>query len=634
MDGFDDLLAPSRSVLEENPFSDPFGKRSGSPDPWASPFVQQHDSVFHSGFGSHEPTSPTDEPAHDEEVMVATPVSPTTSVDPLDSAAANEPEEEEEHKSPPTSPSPGFRESVEAAATETEPSRTNFSETATIRPTEPEELEPTIPVPEEPAPRQDDTALPSHTKSISQSGPALSHSEPAWGPLEQTGNVDRAFSSLSLGGETLGGWRGEQENWSNDRPASRFPTEQDDDSDDDKPIGTLRSPERGGLTSPRTQHEPKADQPMFDISVDDPQKVGDPIRSFTMYTVHTRTTVSSIPKSHPFPVLRRYSDFLWLYEQLSLNNPGVVVPPVPEKNTFGRFDDQFVRQRRFALEKCIQKIANHPILGKDTDLKMFLESDSFALDIKHRKAQSGGLMATIGHSLTGPRFSETDEWFDKQKGYLDSLESQLRGLAKAIEAVAKQRAEISVATGEFAQTVADLSSSDIGSHLAQSLAGLADVERKAQDNQVAQSEQDMATLMATVDEYARLINSVRLAFSSRIRTYHAWRNAEGEAVRVKQTHERNRAQGRVPSDRAGYGLSQIADAERKALEAKHEFESVSRLVKSEVARFEQERIEDIKDSLNAFLEGMIARQKQMINHWENYQQMLLKKVGAGRGANP
>lgn len=29
-------------------------------------------------------------------------------------------------------------------------------------------------------------------------------------------------------------------------------------------------------------------QPVFVITVDDPQKVGDPIRSFTMYTVHTR----------------------------------------------------------------------------------------------------------------------------------------------------------------------------------------------------------------------------------------------------------------------------------------------------------------------------------------------------------
>jgi len=64
-----------------------------------------------------------------------------------------------------------------------------------------------------------------------------------------------------------------------------------------------------------------------------------------------------------------------------MNNPGVVVPPVPEKNTFGRFDDAFVRQRRLGLEKCIQKISNHPVLGKDADLKLFLESDNFSLDV-------------------------------------------------------------------------------------------------------------------------------------------------------------------------------------------------------------------------------------------------------------
>lgn len=64
-----------------------------------------------------------------------------------------------------------------------------------------------------------------------------------------------------------------------------------------------------------------------------------------------------------------------------MNNPGVVVPPAPEKSPFGRFDNNFVQQRRLALEKCIQKTANHPVLSKDPDLKLFLESDSFALDV-------------------------------------------------------------------------------------------------------------------------------------------------------------------------------------------------------------------------------------------------------------
>ena len=55
----------------------------------------------------------------------------------------------------------------------------------------------------------------------------------------------------------------------------------------------------------------------------------------------------------------------------------------------------------------------------------------------------------------------------------------------------------------------------------------------------------------------------------------------------------------------------IIKAERRASEAKLEYEQVSKLVKTEVARFEQERIEDFKDSLHAFLEGMISRQKEV-----------------------
>jgi len=67
------------------------------------------------------------------------------------------------------------------------------------------------------------------------------------------------------------------------------------------------------------------------------------------------------------------------------------------------------------------------------------------------------------------------------------------------------------------------------------------------------------------------------------------------------------------------------------LDAKHEFEHVSRLVKSEVARFEQERIEDFKKSLEHLLDGMISRQKETIQAREAFQQLLLKKV-PGPGA--
>jgi sorting nexin-1/2 len=47
------------------------------------------------------------------------------------------------------------------------------------------------------------------------------------------------------------------------------------------------------------------------------------------------------------------------------------------------------------------------------------------------------------------------------------------------------------------------------------------------------------------------------------------------------------------------------------MDAKREFDQCSRLIKSEMARFEQERIDDFKEALQAFLGGMISRQKEV-----------------------
>ena len=63
-----------------------------------------------------------------------------------------------------------------------------------------------------------------------------------------------------------------------------------------------------------------------------------------------------------------------------------------------------------------------------------------------------------------------------------------------------------------------------------------------------------------------------------------------------------------------YPVDDLHQAERRAGEAKQEYEYVSRLVKTEMARFERERIEDFKETLKTFLEGMISRQKEVSVH--------------------
>lgn len=82
----------------------------------------------------------------------------------------------------------------------------------------------------------------------------------------------------------------------------------------------------------------------------------------------------------------------------------------------GRFDQNFVESRRAALERMLNRTAAHPLLQHDGDLKLFLESDSFNVDIKHKERKDVGLpeaksgmfsgMLSVG---TGSKFVEHDD---------------------------------------------------------------------------------------------------------------------------------------------------------------------------------------------------------------------------------
>lgn len=202
-----------------------------------------------------------------------------------------------------------------------------------------------------------------------------------------------------------------------------IPDDDDHDHDDDalaSPGGArhpppvqpaLASPVQSGTNPPSVSLE-QAARPVFRITVGDPHKVGDLTSSHIVYSVRTSTTSKAY--RHPeFEVKRRYRDFLWLYNTLHANNPGVVVPPPPEKQAVGRFQSDFVESRRAALEKMLNKTAAHPTLQHDADLKLFLESETFNIDVKHKERkepQLGESKGFFGISVGGGgKFVEQDD---------------------------------------------------------------------------------------------------------------------------------------------------------------------------------------------------------------------------------
>ncbi|KAI4096523.1 MAG: hypothetical protein LQ348_001341 [Seirophora lacunosa] len=412
------------------------------------------------------------------------------------------------------------------------------------------------------------------------------------------------------------------------------------DLDDDSTSNSSRArysrqgqPAPGALDGPRRQTQPsvsieQAARPSFDITVGDPHKVGDLTSSHIVYQVRTKTS-SKAYRQPEFTVSRRYRDFLWLYTSLHSSNPGVVVPPPPEKQAVGRFDSNFVESRRSALERMLNKTAAHPVLQHDADLKIFLESEAFNVDVKHREhrepglGENKGMFSSIGFgSGGGSKFIEHDDWFHERRTYLDALENQLKALLKAIDTVVQQRKALAEAAGDFSASLHALSTVELSVSLSTPLEGLSDLQLRIRELYERQAQQDVLTLGITVDEYIRLIGSIKQAFAQRQKSFHSWHSAEAELSKRKSTQDKTLRSGKTQQDRLTQLQADVGDGERRCHQARLLFEDMGRLMRSELERFEREKVEDFKSGVETFLEGAIEAQKELIELWETFLMQL------------
>ncbi|OCL04201.1 Vps5-domain-containing protein [Glonium stellatum] len=418
-----------------------------------------------------------------------------------------------------------------------------------------------------------------------------------------------------------------------------------DDDEDETPASGPRIPppvQPPSNNAPQRQTQPsvsveQAAKPTFHITVGDPHKVGDLTSSHTEYSVMTKTTSKGY-RNPEFIVSRRYRDFLWLYTQLHNNNPGVIIPPPPEKQAVGRFDADFVESRRAALERMLNKTAAHPILQHDGDLKLFLESDAFNVDIKNKErkdpglGESKGMFGSIGISVgSSGKFIEHDDWFHDRKVYLDALEAQLKALLKATDTVVAQRKGLAEACGDFSASLHSLAAVELSPSLSGPLDGLSDIQIRIRELYERQAQQDVLTLGIVIDEYIRLIGSVKTAFQQRQKAYHAWHTAESELQKRKTTQDKLLRQGRSQQDRLNQLSADVADAERRVHQARLLFEDMGRLMRAELERFEREKVEDFKSGVETYLESAVEAQKELIEIWETYLMQLDAEDAEGFG---
>lgn len=211
----------------------------------------------------------------------------------------------------------------------------------------------------------------------------------------------------------------------------------------------------------------------------------------------------------------------------------------------------------------------------------------------------------------GWKLTRGKQWFHDRKVYLDALENQLRALLKATDIVVAQRKTLAESCADFSASLRSLAAVELSPSLSGPLDGLSDIQVRIQELYQRQAQQDVLTIGIVIDEYIRLIGSVKTAFNQRQKAYHAWHAAESELVKRKSAQDKLLRQGRSQQDKINQVSAEVGDAERKVHQARLLFEDMGRLMRGELERFEREKVEDFKSGVETFLEGGVEAQKEV-----------------------
>lgn len=175
---------------------------------------------------------------------------------------------------------------------------------------------------------------------------------------------------------------------------------------------------------------------------------------------------------------RRFTDFVFLYKQLTRDFPATAVPPIPDKQRMeyvrgDRFGGDFTARRGHSLQRFLTRLSLHPTLRRAPILHSFLESPDWNATMRSHEARHGGSSASgagagSGGSSDGggggvfDNFADTfinaftkvnrpDRRFIEVKERSDRLDDDLSHIEKVVSRVARREADLETDMHDLAE---------------------------------------------------------------------------------------------------------------------------------------------------------------------------------------
>lgn len=403
---------------------------------------------------------------------------------------------------------------------------------------------------------------------------------------------------------------------------------------------------------------PKPEDAATHITVSDPVQHDGGVNKYTSYRVDVRPHHSDMNMPMPVPtaqafssVLRRYSDFLWLYERLQAERAGAIVPPLPEKQPVGRFNPAFVEIRRRELERFLRRAAVHPELQGCSALDAFLKADDVTFQAtKNRKIPGGGMMQQSGMMGMGmgnsmmmqPQptvsptkkegfkrwFAETktsisgdlvrspdDELFEEVQRYIHGLDAQMKNVSNQASGLVRKGKQMANGLFEFGLAFNLLGQSEADA-LGDALCKLGETADRLSVLSAEHSDQEAAQFEDPLVDMIKMIHAVKLALHKRHekRLTYSTRLQEVESKNAQLS--KTRSQLAMGMEAKAYAVEMsLRRAQENAELARDDFATVSQRVLREVDRFKRETTEDMRLTVLEYIRMQVEYNKRMEQIW-------------------
>ncbi|KAG8390148.1 hypothetical protein BUALT_Bualt01G0053400 [Buddleja alternifolia] len=408
------------------------------------------------------------------------------------------------------------------------------------------------------------------------------------------------------------------------------------------------------------------------ISVSDPLKEVEPSGSIVPggghYFSYLITTFTNMPEFNgtEFNVRRRFKDVVALSDRLAESYRGFFIPLRPDKSVVESQvmqKNEFVEQRRAALEKYLRRLAVHPVIRRSEELRVFLEgSDKMQLmrttDVASKvlgvKSVDGGaadisevtqpakggrdyfrifkeLKQSVANDWGGvkPPVVEDDKEFLERKEQLQEFEQQLSNVSQQAESLVKAQQDIGETMGQMGLAFVKLTKFETEEAIYDSQRARAADTKNVATAAVKASrlyrELNSQTVkhLDKLHEYLGVMLAVNNAFSDRSSAFLTVQTLLSDLSSLNSRIEKLEA---ASSKIFGGDSSRIRKIEelretvRVTEDAKNravrEYERIKENNKNELERLDKEKHDDFLNMLKGFVVNQAGYAEKMANVWE------------------